>query len=396
MANKRDYYEVLGVPKDASDVDVKKAYRKLAMQFHPDRNPGNKEAENKFKETSEAYEVLSDANKRKQYDQFGHDGLKASFGPGGFDFSRDFTHYADLEDLFGDLFGEGGGIFDSFFGGGGGRRKASSRSGPQRGADLRFDLEIDFEEAAFGSEREVMLPITEECGECHGTGVAPGAHRETCKQCGGQGIVISGGGFFQMRQTCPVCGGEGTIVSDPCRACAGSGRMRTRKRLVLKIPKGVETGSRLRLAGKGESGGRGGPPGDLYVILHVRQHTLFERNGDDLLTRVPIPFHVATLGGEVQIPTLDGFAMLKVPAGTEPGKVFRMRGKGMPRLNGYGGGDLHVMVAIEVPIRLNGKQKKLIKDLQDASSEDNYPGISQVNRAAGELYERKRKLEGAS
>ena len=395
MANKRDYYEVLGVQRDASEADIKKAYRKLAMQYHPDRNPGDKEAENKFKETSEAYEVLSDSGKRKQYDQFGHDGLKSTFGPGGFDFSRDFTHYADLEDLFGDIFGDGGGVFETFFGGGAGRQR-SSREGPQRGADLRFDLEIDFEEAAFGSEREITLPMTDECGECHGSGVAPGSRRETCKHCGGHGVVVSGGGFFQMRQTCPVCGGAGSMISNPCRACGGSGRVRSRKRLVLKVPRGVETGSRLRLTGKGESGARGGPPGDLYVILHVRPHPLFERDGDDLICKVPIPFHVASLGGEVQVPTLDGFAMLKIAAGTESGNVFRMRNKGMPRLNGYGRGDQHVMVQIEVPVRLNSKQKKLIKDMEDMSLPDNYPMLDQVNRMAGELYERKRKLEKKS
>ncbi len=261
MASKQDYYDLLGVSRSASQDELKKAYRKLAMKYHPDRNQGDKESEAKFKEVSEAYEVLSDAKKRQQYDQFGHDGLKSSFGPGGFDFGRDFTHGADLQDILGSIFGGGGGIFDDFFGGG--RRRSSRPGGPQPGADLRFDIEIDFEEAAFGSEREITLPLSVQCDDCTGTGVTPGSKRETCRQCGGAGSVISGGGFFQVRQTCPVCGGQGSLVTNPCVKCSGSGRVKTSKRITLKIPRGVETGSRLRLAGKGEGGIRGGPAGDL-------------------------------------------------------------------------------------------------------------------------------------
>ena len=259
MKNKRDYYEVLGIDRSASSDEIRKTYRKLAMQHHPDRNQGNKEAEAKFKELSEAYEVLSDDDKRRAYDQYGHEGLHSAFGPGGFDFSRDFTHMSDLQDILGGLFGGGGGggggIFDEFFGGGGRRR--GSPTSAQGGADLRFDLEIDFEEAAFGSQREVTLPITEACATCSGSGIKPGTSAQSCKQCGGHGVVITTSGFFQVRQTCPVCAGSGQVVAHPCPTCRGPGRVKSQKRLTLKIPAGVETGSRLRLAGKGEGGLRG-------------------------------------------------------------------------------------------------------------------------------------------
>jgi len=389
VAAKRDYYELLGVQRDASPEEIKKAYRRMAMKYHPDRNPGDKTAEQNFKDVSEAYEVLSDPAKRQQYDQFGHDGLKSAFGPGGFDFSRDFTHASDLQDILGSIFGEGGGgIFEEFFGG----RRRRSRTGAQRGADLRFDLEIDLEEAAFGSEREIALPLTEECGACGGTGAAPGSRRETCRQCGGQGAVISGGGFFQVRQTCPVCGGAGSIVRQPCRACEGSGRVKTRKRLSLRIPRGVETGSRLRLAGKGEGGERGGPAGDLYVVLHVREHPLFKRHGDDLYCEVPVPLDAALLGGEVEVPTLEGYAKLRLPLGTENGKVFRLRGKGIPNIDGYTQGDLNVQVKVETPVRLTLRQKKAIKDFVEAGHPDNYPLRQQFLRLAEEFYERKRAM----
>ncbi len=363
MADKKDYYQLLGVNKSASADEIKKAYRKLAMKYHPDRNPGNAEAETKFKELSEAYEVLSDEKKRRQYDQYGHEGLKSSFGPGGFDFQRDFTHASDLQDILGSIFG-GGGLGD-IFGGGGGRRRSST--GPQRGADLRFDLEIEFEEAAFGSRREITLPLTEECGKCKGSGVAPGRSRETCRHCGGRGAVVSGGGFFQVRQACPVCGGAGSIVTSPCSSCGGSGRVKARKRITLKIPKGVETGSRLRLTGKGEGGTRGGPAGDLYVVLHVAPHDVFERHDDDLLCKASIPVHVAALGGDIEVPTIDGFAKLRIAPGTETGKVFRLRGKGMENVEGYKRGDLHVQVVVEPPARLNSKQKKIMKEFADAT-----------------------------
>jgi molecular chaperone DnaJ len=388
VATKQDYYELLGVERSASPEDIKRSYRKLAMKYHPDKNQGAAESEKKFKEISEAYEVLSDAGKRQQYDQFGHDGLRSSFGPGGFDFSRDFTHGADLQDILSSMFGDGGGIFDQFFGAGGGGRR-QSRSGPQRGADLRFDLEIDLEEAVFGSEREVTLPIATECETCHGSGVAAGSNRETCQQCGGKGQVISGGGFFQVRQTCPVCGGEGSIVRRPCQTCQGAGRVKTRRRLTLRIPKGAETGLRLRLPGKGEDGGRGGPPGDLYVIVHVRKHELFERRGDDLVCEIPIPFDIAALGGDVRIPTVDGYAKLRIAPGTASGKVYRLRGKGVDNVEGYGHGDLHVRVVAEVPARLTSAQKKIFREFAAQGVDENYPQVLEARKKMEAFFERR-------
>lgn len=377
---KRDYYEVLGVPRTASAEELKKAYRRLAMQHHPDRNQGDKGAELKFKEISEAYEVLSDENKRRQYDQYGHDGMRSAFGPGGFDFSRDFTHVSDLQDLFGSLFGESGSVFEDIFGGGGGRR--GSRTGPQQGSDLRFDLEIEFDEAVFGSHREITLPITEQCVTCGGSGSEAGSSEETCKQCGGRGAVVASSGFFQVRQTCQVCGGKGRVITKPCRECHGTGRQKTRKRLTLRIPPGVETGSRLRLAGRGEGGVRGGGSGDLYVILHVKPHAFFHREGNDLYCEVPVPFDVAALGGDVEVPTLEGMARLRIEAGTESGKVFRLRGKGAPSVEGYGSGDLHVKATIEVPSRLSSKQRKSLREFADQCNEDNYPMVRKLHEQA--------------
>lgn len=390
MAVRKDYYELLEVPRTATPEEVKKSYRRLAMKYHPDKNPGDKKAEAAFKEISEAYEVLSDAEKRKKYDQYGHDGLKSSFGPGGFDFSRDFTHVDDLQDILGNLFGGGGGFFEEIFRGGGRRR---GRGGPQSGADLKFDLEVELEEAAFGSEREVSLPISEECGACTGSGVAPGSRRETCRQCGGRGEVVAGGGFFQVRQTCPVCGGEGSIVLDPCRTCQGTGRVKLQKRITLRIPRGVETGSRLRLKGKGEGGSKGGPSGDLYVVIHVAPHELFERRGDDLFCEVQVPFDVCALGGEVEVPTVDGLANLKLAAGTENGKMYRLRGKGMPSLDGYSNGDLHVRVVAEVPMRLSLRQKRILKDFADCREPDNYPMAARLRQLASVFYEKRDALK---
>jgi molecular chaperone DnaJ len=360
------------------------------MKYHPDRNPDNKEAEAKFKEVSEAYEVLSDSKKRQQYDQFGHDGLKSSFGPGGFDFSRDFTHASDLQDILGSIFGGGGGIFDSFMGGG---RRQSRPDGPQAGADLRFDIEIDFEEAAFGSERELTLPISVQCDTCSGSGMTPGSKRETCRQCGGSGSVISGSGFFQVRQTCPVCHGAGTFSTNPCAKCSGTGRVKTRKRITLKIPKGVETGSRLRLAGKGEGGVRGGPAGDLYVVIRVKPHDIFQRHDDDLYCSIPVPFDILALGGSIQVPTLDGFAKLKISSGTENGKVFRLRSKGMPRVDGYGRGDMQVQIIAEIPAKLNGSQKKLLQEYQANLVDKNYPDSKKFREKAEKFLERKKAMK---
>lgn len=387
MATKPDYYESLGVGRNASGEEIKKAYRKQAMKYHPDKNQGDAASEQKFKELSEAYEVLSDPAKKQKYDQFGHDGLKSTFGPGGFDFSRDFTHGADLQDILGSIFGDGGGIFDDFFGGGGRRR--TQRSGPRRGQDLRFDIEVDLEEAAFGSEREIAFPVSGECEKCKGSGAAAGSKRETCQHCGGRGTVVSGGGFFQVRQGCPVCGGAGSIIKKPCKKCTGSGRVKTRKRLTLRIPKGVETGSRLRLGGRGEGGTQGGPAGDLYVVIHVRKNDLFERRGDDLYCQIPVPFETAALGGEVKVPTVDGYAKLKLAPGTPSGKVFRLRNKGVDNVEGYGRGDLHVKVVAEVPVKLTSRQKKLLKELDENRKDDNYPDGVKFHKRVEEFFDRR-------
>jgi molecular chaperone DnaJ len=389
MANKRDYYEVLGVSRTATADELKKAYRKLAMQYHPDRNPDNKAAADTFKEVCEAYEVLSDTEKRKRYDQFGHDGMKSAFGPGGFDFGRDFTHSGDFQDIFENIFG--GGFGDLFGGGGGGRRRSRNPNAAQRGDDLRFDLEIDFEEALFGSEREVDLSVNDACEACHGSGAAAGATREACRQCGGHGFVVVGGGFIQMRQTCPVCNGEGTIIRNPCKKCGGSGRVKTPRHIALRIPRGVETGSRLRLTGKGESGLRGGPSGDLYVVLHVREHDIFERHDDDLVCTVRVSPMTAALGGDIEIPTPDGFARIKLPAGTPNGKVFRLRDKGMPSLNG-GCGDLHARVEIEVPQHLSSKQRRLLEEFAAQTSLDNFPDAGKQHKAVDTFFARRDAL----
>jgi len=391
MATKRDYYEVLGVSKSSSEEEIKKAYRKLAMQYHPDRNPDNKEAAEKFKEVCEAYEVLSDATKRQRYDQYGHEGMKSAFGSGGFDFGRDFTHMGDmdLQDILGSFFG--GGFGDMFGGGGGRRQQRRDPNGPQRGNDLRFDLEIDFEEAVFGSERQVDLSVNDTCDTCKGSGAASGSSRETCKHCKGQGSTVQSNGFFQMRQACPVCHGEGTLVKNPCRACQGSGRVKAPRHIALKIPKGVETGSRLRLTGKGESGMRGGEHGDLYVVLHVREHDLFDRQGDELICTLPISPAVAALGGDIEVPTPDGFARLKLPPGTTTGKVFRLRDKGMPSLHG-GSGDLHVRVEIEVPQSLNTRQRKALEEFSAACTLDNFPEAGRQRKSIDRFFERRDAL----
>jgi len=393
VATKRDYYELLGVERSATAEELKKAYRKLAMKYHPDRNQGDKQAEDMFKDVSEAYEVLSDPQKRRKYDQYGHDGLKSQFGPGGFDFGRDFTHGADLQDILGSIFGGGGGLFDGLFGGGGGRRSSARAGGPQQGADLRFDIEIDFEEAAYGSERDITLPISVQCETCHGSGDKPGTRKESCRHCGGHGFVISGNGFFQVRQGCPVCGGAGMMSQNPCKDCDGSGRVKKQKRITLKIPKGVDTGSRLRMTGKGEGGIKGGPAGDLYVVLHVKNHPLYERREEDLFCQLPVPAELMMLGGSVEVPTIDGFARLKIDAGTEAGKAYRLRGKGMPRVDGYGRGDLHVHIVPEIPKKISAKQKKLIAEYQALVEEKQYPLSKRVHEEAEKMYARKNKVK---
>ena len=372
MAEKRDYYEVLGVSKTASADEIKSAYRKLAMKWHPDRNPDNPEAKEKFTEISEAYEVLSNPEKRQRYDQFGHQGV--NFGPGGFDFGRDFSHFqdVDLNDILSSFFGGGGGGFSSFFGGGRQQHRADPNA-PRRGDDMTFRLEIDFDEAVFGSERTIDLTLPGQCPECGGSGAAAGSKRVACKTCGGRGVVIGGGGFFQVRQTCPTCNGEGSVIEKPCRKCRGAGHIATPQQISLKIPAGVDSGSRLRLSGKGGGGLRGGENGDLYVLLSVRDSDIFERDGLDLYVSVPVSPVTAALGGEVAVPTPEGEARLKIPAGTPNGKVFRLRGKGVKSLRGGSPGDLDARIVFEVPANLDRRQKELLEEFAKISRESTYP-----------------------
>lgn len=389
MAEKRDYYEVLGVARDATEEQIKKAYRKLAVEHHPDKNPGNVQAEERFKEISEAYEVLSDSGKRSRYDQFGH----RAFGPGAGGFGGGFGGI-DLEEAlrtFMGAFGGGGSIFDNFFGGG----RGEEPGGTSRGSDLRFDLEIEFEEAVFGSQRDITLPIMEECGACKGTGAQPGSKKEKCRRCAGRGVMISSNGFFQVRQTCPSCGGAGEVIASPCRECRGEGRVKGRRTISLKIPPGVETGSRLRLAGKGEGGVRGGAAGDLYVVLHVKAHEFFQRRDEDIFIEMPVPLHVAALGGEIDVPTIHGYTPLKIPAGTASGTVFRLRGKGVTGVRGYHDGDQHVRVYLDVPEHLTRQQKDLLRQFGEQCGEETHPRMRKIRDVADRFYEHKKAIENA-
>ena len=373
MAEKRDYYEVLGVAKTASADEIKSAYRKLAMKYHPDRNPGDESAKAKFQEASEAYEVLSNPEKRQRYDQFGHPGV--DFGPGGFDFGRDFSHFqdVDLNDILSSVFGGmGGGGFSEFFGGGRRSRRTADPNAPRRGEDMTFRLDIDFDEAMFGSERTIDLTLPDQCPDCKGTGSADGKFR-TCSTCDGHGVVIGGGGFFQVRQTCPSCGGTGQVIDKPCRKCRGDGHVRTPRHIALKIPAGVDTGSRLRLAGQGGGGLRGGENGDLYVLLGVRDSDIFMRDGLDLIVDVPISPVTAALGGTVSVPTPQGEAQIKIPPGTPNGKVLRLRGKGVPSLRGGTPGDLNARLVIEVPANLDRKQREALEAFQKVATTSTFP-----------------------
>ena len=349
---KRDFYEVLGVPRAASPDEIKKAYRRVAMQWHPDRNPEKHEAEEKFKEAAEAYSILSDPQKRAQYDRYGHAGVRSPAGFGGFDPST----FSEFNDILGDFFGFGD-IFGA--GQGGGRRRTRA----QRGADLRYDLTLKFEEAAFGTKTKLKIPRTETCSTCSGSGAKPGTHPTACKTCQGRGAVRHQQGFLTISRTCPACSGAGQVNTDPCKNCRGEGRVQVEKTLSFTIPAGVDAESRLRISGEGEAGSRGGPPGDLYVVIHVEDHPFFERDGSDLRCRIPISFSQAALGAQIEVPTLDGKETLDIPEGTQTGARFRLRGKGIPRLEGHGRGDLHVFVRVVTPARLNKEQRRLLEEL---------------------------------
>ncbi len=357
---KRDYYSVLGVNRDASGEDIKKAYRKLAMKHHPDRNPDDKGAEERFKEANEAYEILTDAKKRAAYDQFGHAGVDPSMGFGAGGPRGGPEGFGGFADAFGDIFGE---IFGQQRGGRGG-------SGVYRGADLRYNLELGLEDAARGTEAKIRIPTMEACETCHGTGAKPGTKPQTCPQCHGRGEVRISQGFFSIQQTCPQCHGTGKVVTDPCATCEGVGRLRKHKTLSVKIPAGVDQDDRIRLAGEGEAGVNGGPPGDLYVVVNLKPHAVFQRDGADLHCEMPISFAIAALGGEIEIPTLDGHAKIRIPAETQTGQVFRLKNKGIRPVRGSVVGDLYCHVAIETPVKLTSRQKDLLREFESINQQD--------------------------
>jgi len=368
-SSKKDFYEVLGVQKGASADEIKKAYRKLALKYHPDRNPGekNKDSEDKFKEATEAYEVLSDPTKKSKYDQFGHAGVEPNFGQGGFggggSYGGNFNG-GDFGDVFSDIFG------DIFGGSGGSSRKKSSI---KRGRDSEFTMEVLFEEAAFGAEREINIPSSKSCSDCHGSGVAGGGKPETCPTCQGSGEVFVRQGFFSMSRTCSTCHGTGTVIKNPCKICRGAGVTKITKKLVVKIPAGIDDGQTLKLAGEGDSGVGGGPNGDLYVHVAIKKHDFFERRGTDILCEIPITFTQATLGSEVEVTTLDGVVKMKIPAGTQSGRLFRLSGKGVYRLGGYSRGDQLVHVVVETPVKLSKEQTELLKKFETLTSGSSTP-----------------------
>ena len=358
MASKADYYELLGVGRDADAEDLKKAYRKAALRYHPDRNPGDKAAEEKFKELSEAYQILNDPEKRAQYDRFGH----AAFEQGGGGFGGGFDFSTNFEDIFGDIFGD-------FFGGGG----RGGRGRQHRGEDLSYSLEVSFEEAAFGTEKTVSIPRRVACSTCQGSGAKPGTMPRTCDTCRGSGQVRFQQGFFTVARTCNQCGGQGSMISDPCTECHGAGAVRKTSNLQIKIPGGVDSGSRLKLRGEGEAGPAGGIPGDLYVSIQVGEHPLFERHNNEVVCELPISFPQAALGADIEAPTLEGKIKMKVPAGTQSGSVFRLRGKGIVDLRGAGRGDQLVRVVVETPTKLGSKQKELLEEFAKLNGDDVHP-----------------------
>jgi molecular chaperone DnaJ len=376
---KRDYYEVLGVERNATGEEVKRAYRKLAVKFHPDKNPDDPHAEEKFKELGEAYDVLMDPDKRAAYDRFGH----AAFASGGAGFGRGGFH--DPFEIFREVFGGGGfggGIFETFFGGGG-----AQSDDRRRGSDLRYDMEINLEEAAFGAEKQVEIEKLDACDKCGGSGAESGSHRTRCPTCAGRGQVVSSRGFFHISQTCPRCHGAGEIIEKPCQKCRGEGRVEKLSRVNLKIPAGIREGTRLRSLANGEAGVDGGSPGDLYVVIHIKEHKIFQREGDDLYCEVPIPFSVAALGGEIDVPTLEGKAHLKVPVGTQSGQMFKLRGKGIINVNGRGHGELFARLIVEVPSRLNAEQRRKLEEFAALCGEENTPMRKSFFERAKEFFE---------
>jgi molecular chaperone DnaJ len=353
--SKRDFYKVLDVQKNATEAEIKKAYRRLAMKFHPDRNPEDAQAEEKFKEAKEACEVLTDAQKRAAYDQFGHAGVEAASRPGG----RGFDPGESFNDIFGNVFGD---IF--------GAARRGGRSQVFRGADLRYELQIELDQAVFGHSVEIEIPRLAECDTCNGSGAAVGSNPSVCDTCGGSGQVRMSQGFFQLQQACPRCRGAGTIVKNPCDTCLGQGRVRRRKTLAVKVPAGVDEGDRIRLNGEGEAGRNGGPPGDLYVEIHVREHPIFQRDGEHLSCEVPVSFGTAALGGSVEVPTLDGAVTIKIPAESQSGRVFRLRDKGVKPVRGGPRGDLFCRVVVETPVKLSAEQREIIQRLEESLKHD--------------------------